>query len=32
MTRDINILTRTSVNQKEYVGAYKTDFNINQIK
>jgi hypothetical protein len=32
MTRDINILTKTGSNNKEYIGAFKTDFNIEEIK
>ena len=32
MTRDINILTRDCEKEKEYVGAFKTDFDIQKIK
>jgi len=32
MSRDINILTKNCIDEKEYVGAFKTDFNIEKIK
>jgi len=32
MTRDVNILTKDCEKEKEYVGAFKTDFDIQEIK
>jgi hypothetical protein len=32
MTRDVNILTKDCEKEKEYVGAFKTDFDIQKIK